>query len=126
MNSPRQLLAGLSIALLVVAVQTWRYPPDFLAFLNLWIGLALVASASCAVCAVRPTRTAVAISGTTVVTASAARGFGLVLDWLRGTTGTTDPGFIVGAVAWWMVALLAYIAWREYILPWAIARDRPR
>lgn len=124
MSSPRQLLIFLSVGLAVVAVQTWRYPPDFLAFLELWIVLAGVASVSCAVAAWIPTRFVVALSGTTVVTAAAARGFGLIVEFIRGARPSQEAGFIVGALTWWIVAGLAYIAWREYILPWAVGREK--
>lgn len=126
MNSPRQLLIGIAVALLVVAVQTWRYPPEFLAFVPLWIALALAGAVSCLVAARNPSRSAVSVSGALVVTASAARGFGLVLDWIRGAEDTSEAGFIVGAVAWWMVALLAYISWREYVLPWSVGKEPRR
>lgn len=124
MTSPRQLLGGLSFALVTIGVQTFRYPPEFLALAYLWCGVAILAGLSCAAAAIRPRRIYVALSGATIVTSSAARGFALVIEWLH-ASNTREAGFVVGALTWWMVALLAYIVWREYVLPWSLGRDRP-
>lgn len=123
MTSPRQLLIVMSIVLVVVGVQTWRYPPDFLALAWLWCSLAVLAGVACAAAAVNPRRLYVAFSGAAVVTCSTARGLALCIEWAHAATDR-EAGFIVGALTWWLVALLGYITWREYVLPWAIARRR--
>ena len=121
MRTPRQLLAVLSIALAVIGVQTLMYRPDFLAFSPVWSATTLLAAISCAAAAVKPRRIYVAISGATVVTSSCARGLALVVELLRVNHVGPNAPLVVGAIAWGIVALLAYITWREYVLPWSIA-----
>jgi hypothetical protein len=123
MRTPRQLLAVLSVALVVIGGQTLRYPPDFLAFSELWSIVTIAAGVTCAAASVRPRRLYVATSGAFVVTSSAARGIALVVELFRdGHTGEA-AGFVVGAITWGMVAILAFVTWREYVLPWSIGRD---
>ena len=124
MTTPRQLLAALAIAHIVIAVQTLRYPPDFLALTPLWCALAIAAGISCAAASIRPRRFYVATSGACLVTASAARGFALVIEWANAPTGAAR-GLLVGALTWWMVSLLGYVVWREYVLPWSLGRPDP-
>lgn len=126
MRTPRQLLAVLAVALFVIGVQTLMYRPDFLAFSPVWSATTLLAAISCAAAAVKPRRIYVAISGATVVTSSCARGLALVIELLR--VNHVGPGapLVVAAITWAIVALLAYITWREYVLPWSIAVNSER
>lgn len=126
MRTPRQLLALLSIALGVIAVQTFLYRPEFLAFSPVWSSTTLLAGISCAAAAVRPRRLYVAVSGATVVTSSCARGLALLVELIR--EGHAGPGapLIVAACTWGIVALLGFVVWREYVLPWSIAHEAER
>lgn len=121
MRTPRQLLAVLSIALAVIGVQTLMYRPDFLAFSPLWSATTLLAASSCAAAAVRPRRLYVAVSGAAVVTSSSARGLALVIELLREDHVGPGAPLVVASVTWAIVALLAFVTWREYVLPWSIA-----
>lgn len=110
---------------MVIGIQTFRYPPEFLALAPLWCAVAWIAGLSCAAAAVNPRRIYVATSGATLVTSSAARGFALVIEWLH-ADNAREAGFVVGALTWWIVAVLAFVVWREYVLPWSVGKDRPR
>jgi len=121
MRSPRQLLAVLSIALGVIGVQTLMYRPDFLAFSPLWSACTLVASITCAAAAVRPRRIYVAVSGAAVVASSCARGLALVIELLRADHVGPGAPLVVASITWAIVALLAFVTWHEYVLPWSIA-----
>lgn len=121
MRTPRQLLVALSVALVVIGVQTLMYRPDFLAFSPVWSATTLLAGASCAAAAVRPRRLYVAVSGATVVTSSTVRGLALLIELLRDDHVGASAPLVVASITWAIVALLAYITWREYVLPWSVA-----
>jgi len=120
MQTPRQLLAALAIALAVIGIQTLIYRPSFLAFWPVWSATTFLASFSCLAAAVSPRRLYVALSGATVVTSSAARCLAFVIELLRvGDNGASAP-LVVASTTWAIVALLSYVVWREYVLPWSI------
>lgn len=119
-RTPRQLLAVLAAALVAIGVQTLMYAPEFLAFSPVWNATTLLAGASCAAAAVKPRRIFVAISGATVVTSSCARGLALVIEVVRPDHVGPGAPLVVGATTWAIVALLAFVTWREYVLPWSI------
>lgn len=126
MRNPRQLLSVLAVALVVIGIQTLLYRPDFLAYSWAWSATTILAGISCAAASVRPRRIYVAVSGATVVTSSCARGLALVIELLR--EGHVGPGapLVVASITWAIVALLAYLVWREYVLPWSVAFEHAR
>lgn len=126
MRTPRQLLAVLSVALAAIGVQTMFYPPQFLAFLNVWSATTIAAGISCAAAAIRPRRIWVAISGALVVTASCARGLALLAEYVN--DGPEGPGapLLVASITWAIVGLLAFEVWHEYVLPWSLAAEASR
>lgn len=123
MQTPRQLLVALALGLAVIAGETWHYPPDYLTFSKVWSATAFLAALTCLAAAIRPRRIFVAISGATVVTSSAARGLALVIELVEKGHTDAQPPFIVGATGWAMIALLAFVVWREYVLPWSVTTE---
>lgn len=123
-RTPRHLLVVLAVILFAIGMQTYRYPPDFLSFSDLWCALAIVASISCLAAALRPRRFYVAISGATVVTVAGARGIALALE-VATESGSAEiaAGFVVGALIWSAAAMLSYVVWREFVLPWSIGAN---
>lgn len=123
-RTPRQLLVVLGVILFAIGVQTYRYPPDFLTFSDLWCALAILASISCLLAAIRPRRLYVATSGATVVTVAGGRGIALALE-VATEAGSAEiaAGFIVGALIWSVAAMLSYVVWREFVLPWSIGAN---
>lgn len=125
MQSPRQLLAALSIALAVIGVQTLISRPSFLPFWPVWSATMLLASCSCLAVAVNPRRLYIALSGATVVTSSAARGLAFVIKIILLDDHAASAPLVVAATTWAIVALLSFVVWREYVLPWSITIGRP-
>lgn len=123
MRSPRQLLAALAVVLATIAAITLVYPPGALGFPWLWSTVTGAAGLTCAAAAIQPRRRVfISASGAAVVTSSAARGIALVAELARVHHEGPGAALWVGACSWWLVALLAYVTWREYVIPWAIGR----
>ncbi len=122
MRTPRQLLVLFAVAMTIVGVETFEYPPSYLTFAWLWATLALVAGAVCAWTAVRPRRFLVSLSGSILVTISAGRAIAIVLEILGRNFpgGETGASFLIAATIWTLVSVLSFVVWREYVLPWSI------
>lgn len=121
--TPRQFLAALAFVLVVVGIETWRFPPEFLALAPLWCCVALLAGLTCLAAALRPRRFYIASSGACTCCACAARGFALVIEWVH-ASNDVEAGYVVGALTWWTLAMTIYLIWREYILPWSVGMQR--
>jgi len=126
MRNPRQLLALVAGVMALVGWQTFNYPPEYLAFSWLWGTLAVIAALLCAVCAVHPLRLLVSFSGAMLVTLSSARALALVGELFAGDfpLDAVRTSFVIAAIIWLLVAVLFYIAWREYVVPWSIGSRR--
>lgn len=122
-QTPRQLLVAIAVALVVIGWQTFRFPPEYLALAPLWCAVSIVAGLACAAAAINPRRFYVATSGATVVCATSARALALVNEVLD-RRGGVQAGYIVGASAWALIALLSFVTWREYVLPWSLVREQ--
>ena len=120
--TPRQLLVLSALVMLIVGSQTAQYPPDFLAFPYLWVAASFLASLTCLVCAIRPTRVLVALSGATLVTISGARSLAIAGEVIAGNfvSAQAQASFIIAASTWGLISVLFLVVWREYVVPWSI------
>ncbi len=122
MTTPRQLLVAIAATMFVVGWQTFAYPPDFLAFSALWATVACVAGATCAACAIHPARVLVAGSGAVLVTIASGRALAIGAEIYAGgfPSAESRASFIIAGIVWLLVAVLFYVVWREYVIPWSI------
>lgn len=118
MTTPRQLLAAIAATMFVVGWQTFVYPPDYLAFSTLWATVATIAGVACAACAIHPLRVLVAGSGAVLVTISVGRALVIAAEVYAGAESRAS--FIIAGIVWLLVAVLFYVVWREYVIPWSI------
>lgn len=130
MTTPRQLLVVSACSMLVIGWQTLRYPPDYLAFADLWAALGLLAGLVCAWCAWHPSRVLVTTSGAVLSAICAGRAIAIVRELVTRDFAADElqASFVIAAATWTLVAALFYISWREYVIPWSIGerRHRPR
>lgn len=122
MRTPRQLLVAVAIALLVIAWHTFRFPPDYLAFSAVWSAVSAIAGFSCAAAAIYPRRLWIAASGAFVVCATAARSIANLFE-IPDRVASAQAGYVVASAAWALIAILSFVVWREYVLPWSITRE---
>ena len=125
MTSPRQLLLVSALAMTLVGWQTFRYPPNYLALAPVWGSLAFLAGLVCAWCAWRPTRLLTTLSGAVLSTISVGRALALGRELLARDfpAGELEASFVIAFVTWLLVAILFYVSWREYVVPWAIGTE---
>lgn len=128
MTSPRQLLLLSAVAMTVIGWQTFRYPPSYLAFADLWGVLAVAGGISCALCAWHPRRLLSTSSGAVLCAICAGRSIAIVRELFSRdfSAAELEASFVIAAVTWLLVAALYYVAWREYVVPWAISERRAR
>lgn len=119
---PRHLLVMIALTMAVVGSQTFRYPPEFLAYPHVWALLAFVASALSLTCALVPFRPVIASSGAILVTLTLARSFAILAEVVAGDFKTKEAAasFVIGGTVWSLVAVLIFVVWREYIIPWSL------
>lgn len=122
MTTPRQLLAVIAVTMSIVGWQTFAYPPDFLAFSVVWASAAVAAGITCALCSIRPRRFLVAASGAILVTIAAGRALAIASEVFsdRFPSREARASFIIAGIVWLLVAVLTYVVWREYVIPWSI------
>jgi hypothetical protein len=122
---PRLVLLVVGWAMALVGWQTAKYHPAYLALAPFWAILAFAAAAACVFAAVHPHRAWVALSGSTLVCSAAGRAIG-ILGQLGsgGVAAEQQPSFVVASLTWGLIALLSYLVWAEYILPWSVGGGR--
>lgn len=122
MTTPRQLLVVIAVTMFVVGWQTFAYPPDFLAFSAVWASAAVAAGITCALCSIRPLRVLVAGSGAILVTIAAGRALAIAAEVMSDQFPSREAraSFIIAGAVWVLVAVMFYVVWREYVIPWSI------
>lgn len=127
MLRPRAVLVVTTAVMALVAVQTFTYPPSYLALASLWGALAAIASVSCLAAAVHPRRMWVVTAGAALVVSALGRSLGILGQ--LGTGGVSheqQASFLIAATTWANSAMLFYVTWVTYILPWGVATREGR
>lgn len=122
-GNPRFLLAVLAVLMAIVTMQTFRYPPDYLAHPTWWALVVAVGACTCACAAWRPQRLTISASGTAVIGASVLRGIANAMSITDQLRAQDRASLTVAACLWFTIAILTYHTWVAFLLPWA-ARTR--
>ena len=122
-SSPRQLLVATAIAMTIIAWWTPHVDRDFLFWPWLWVAVAAVCALTCLLASIRPRRFYVATAGATLVTSAVGRGLALVVEAIDNPDRFWRAEAVIAMFKWWGIAVLGYVVWREYVLPWAIALE---
>lgn len=111
-------MAALAVLGVVVGVATSTYPSAFLAAPALWATIAFGWAAACVVAIVRPSRFSVPAAGAVVAAGTFARGIAIAVEVPTVPAGETRTSFVVAAVTWITVSLLARALFVGVVVPW--------
>ena len=118
--TPRLFLLLVGVLFVMVGVETWLYPADFLTLSPVWAVIALVTAGGCLHAACRPSRFVITSAGALVEAAAFGRAVANAVEVLH--RGDDIPGRLVAASMWTLIGLLALVAWHHFVTPWSAAR----
>lgn len=117
---PRFILITIGVVFAVISLSTFREPPVYLHWPDVYAGAAAAGAIAVLVCILRPGKLTTSTCGAITIASAGARSAALAVEFILHTNPSVSRyGYLVSTLSWGLIAVLIHAVFLVVIVPWS-------